>query len=135
VIAHLARRFLANVAPAPLSAEEVGTLRRILSAPEAALFFAQDRRDQRHGYRSAATATELVAGTGPRHAEPVRAATLHDVGKTAAGLGLAGRVWAGLCLLCGPLLPRSRRVALYLDHGELGARLLEGVGSSPVVVA
>lgn len=72
------------------------------------------------------------------------AALLHDVGKTTAGLGTYGRVVATLAgAAAGPKAAAAwtegrgftRRVGLYLRHGELGADMLALAGSDPFTVA
>lgn len=71
----------------------------------------------------------------------VAAAALHDVAKTAAGLGTAGRVAASVTAL---VLGRDRvarwarhggfvgRVGRYVAHPEAGAAVLAEAGSAPV---
>ena len=72
------------------------------------------------------------------------AALLHDVGKSAAGLGTFGRVVATLSGMVGgrgmaPLWADrrgfTRKVGLYLRYGEIGADMLRLAGSDPLVVA
>lgn len=63
---------------------------------------------------------------------------LHDVGKIDAGLGTFGRVPA---TLVGIAVGRARvargkgRIARYLDHPAIGARLLSEAGADPLTVA
>lgn len=56
-------------------------------------------------------------------------ALLHDVGKTASGLGTFGRV---LATVVGP---RTRRLRDYHDHEAIGAALAAAVGSDRHTVA
>ncbi len=56
-------------------------------------------------------------------------ALLHDVGKTASGLGTLRRVVA---TLVGPRTDRLRR---YHDHEAIGADMAARAGSDPVTVA
>jgi hypothetical protein len=68
----------------------------------------------------------------------VPAALLHDVGKIESRLGPWRRAAITvLAMVVGrPRLARGRgRVARYLGHDHLGAHLLEGAGSHPLVVA
>ena len=100
--------------------KEVGLLLR--SDAEAALFFSQPPADQQHALAAA------------RHAPlPLRrAALLHDVGKQSSKLGVWGRVLAsGAAKL---RIPVRGRFAQYLDHGPIGAGMLERLGAERVVV-
>lgn len=120
---HLARRFLEVLMARPLP----GDLRTEASAllrpgEEERLFFDQPAADQRHGLAAA----RLVTG------ELRRAALLHDVGKQRAGLGVWGRSVASA--LAKLHVPVRGRLATYLDHGPLGAEMLEALGAELLVV-
>ena len=80
--------------------------------------------DQRHAVEVAErTGTELLA----------EAALLHDVGKAAAGIGAIER---SLATVIGALsIPVSGSWKTYLEHGEVGAAMLEKVGAEPLTIA
>ena len=74
----------------------------------------------------------------------LRAALLHDIGKTMAGLRTYGRVIATLSgAVAGKDFAKAwqhttgytRKVGLYLKYEQLGADLLSLAGSDPRVVA
>lgn len=120
---HLARRFFEVLGARPLTEtqrNEVGSLLR--SDEEAALFFAQPSADQQHGLAVA------------RYAPPPlrRAALLHDVGKQASRLGVWGRVLASAAAMLH--IPVRGRFVRYLEHGPIGAGMLERVGAEHLVV-
>ena len=110
---------------------------------EQALWAAMPGPDRRH---SAAVARRVEAALGPAQAERavLAAALLHDVGKTQVGLRTPGRVLA--TLLAGGLGHQRvaewstgrgyrSRLGRYARHDELGATVLEEVGSDPLTVA
>lgn len=161
---HLSRRFAGSLWPAGPGREAESQVARILSPAELALWARMGGPDRRHALgvagRSAIGAAAGQAGSpagpagSPRPVAPATpvtwppdldqrtllvAALLHDVGKVEAGLGTLGRVGA---TLAAPLLGRggltrvrSSRTARYLAHDRLGADLLSGAGSHPLVVA
>jgi hypothetical protein len=63
------------------------------------------------------------------------AALLHDAGKTAAGLGTFGRVFATLRGAIGDEAAIGGRAGRYLRHAELGAEALKTAGARAEVVA
>ena len=107
---------------------------------ERKLWSSMSDTDQRHGV---GVARRVAAILGPSVGRPVLAtALLHDVGKTAPGLGTFGRITATLVGLIS--LGRAqawstsvgrRRIALYLCHSELGADQLAQAGSDLLTVA
>jgi len=123
---HLARRFLEVLTARPLGGEarrEASDLLR--SDAERKVFFDQPAADQQHGLAAA----KLVVG----RTELRRAALLHDIGKQQAGLGVWGRSAAtGLAKFHVEVRGRFRT---YLDHGTLGAGILEELGAESIVVA
>lgn len=119
---HLAARLYDVVTSRGLDKGERNAVRRWL--PETHLqeaFFAQTQADQRHGF---AAALHVVA-THPDRSDLIRAALVHDIGKRHARLGPLGRVLASVAIRLR--LPLSPRMALYRDHGRLGAAELGGV--------
>jgi hypothetical protein len=112
-----------------------------LLAAEQELWSMMSGSDQHHAIR---VARRVAATLGSRATRPVLAAALlHDVGKTASGLGTLGRTAATLAGLLdrrraqgwGASTGVRRRIALYLDHPEVGADLLVRAGSDPLTVA
>lgn len=105
-----------------------------LSAAEARLFLAMQRRDQRH----ALAVLRRLRAAG--HAEPelLTAALLHDCGKGAVP------VWLRVLYVAAPSIVNrlaaegesGTRAAAYrlLNHAALGARLAEEAGAGPATV-
>ena len=139
--AHLARRFFGSLRPGgPPWAEAAWAAQHLLPA-ERELWSTMSDSDQRHAIR---VARQVAATLGPRATRPVLAAALlHDVGKTASGLGTIGRTMATLVGLVSPGRVQAWRtsggvrqqIALYLCHPELGAGQLARAGSDPLTVA
>jgi hypothetical protein len=126
---HLVRRFFGSFAarrPSPAQQQWVADR---LDGAAARLFFAQDALDQAH----AVVTARRVARAAPGRDDLVRAALLHDVGKTISGLGVMGRSIASLLAIAH--LPAPSRMRQYLDHGRIGAEVLGGVGESALTVA
>lgn len=119
---HLAARLYDVTTSKGLDRGERDAVRRWL--PERHLqdaFFAQTAADQRHGF---AAALHVVAAS-PDRIDLIRAALVHDIGKRHAHLGPTGRVLASIGIRLG--LPLTPRMALYRDHGTLGAAELGGM--------
>lgn len=93
-------------------------MQRWLSPETAAVFFAQDHADQRHGYHAALS----VVAAGVRDRDVIMAALLHDVGKRHSRLGIIGRSVASALILTH--LPLPTRMETYRNHGLVGAREL-----------
>lgn len=74
----------------------------------------------------------MVARSGGLGPAGVRAALLHDVGKRHARLGVIGRSFASVAIKAR--LPLTSRWRLYRDHGRIGSKELEAVGSDSLVV-
>lgn len=126
---HLIRRFLRSLtARRPDPGEQV-FIAAVLRGAAAHLFAAQSPMDQAHALRTARS----VAAAAPGRTDLVRAALLHDVGKTHAGIGVIGRSCASLLAMAH--VPPIRRMRAYLDHGPLGAADLARSGESGIVVA
>ncbi|MCZ7526024.1 MAG: HD domain-containing protein [Acidimicrobiia bacterium] len=136
--AHLARRFVGALWPGRPRAVDEEWVARVLLPGELALWRRMPRHDRRHSIRVARAVQAALAGTV--HDEDSRwlaAALLHDVGKLDAGLGVYGRVVATLAggaaghEMADAWSARrgfTRRVGLYLRHGELGADMIRLAG-------
>ena len=123
-MAHLVRRFFGFITARPLTPSEQLWVSDALGAKLRRLFYEQQHQDQRH-----AVDVALRAGDGRLR----EAALLHDVGKSASGLGAFARSLATLWSLTG--LPVWGRWRTYLRHGELGAAMLERAGAGDLAVA
>ena len=92
----------------------------ILLPEEFSLWSQMQNRDQRHSL-------DVLRRFDALQAEASRderaAALLHDVGKSESTLGWWGRI---LATIFGP---RTEAFRTYLDHEEIGLRLLAGVSS------
>jgi hypothetical protein len=122
-VIHLVRRFVGFLTARPLSPTEQTTVTSILSPELCILFFAQPYQDQRH-------AVEVAARVRPA----LQAAALtHDVGKAASRLGAVQRACATISN--SARLPVTGRWQMYLDHGSIGASLLEEANASDIAVA
>lgn len=119
---HLAARLYDVVTSKGLDRGERDAVKRWLPEPHLqGAFFAQTQADQRHGF---AAALHVVADR-PDRTDLIRAALVHDIGKRHAQLGSFGRVLASVAIRLR--LPLSPRMALYRDHGRLGAAEMGGV--------
>ena len=127
-IGHLSSRFFDYLRAKPLTDEDRRTVCSVLTAAEAGIFFEQSQKDQAHGFDAALVVLESGESTNER----LRAALLHDVGKRNAGFGVLRRVVVSILIKLG--LPLTRRMALYRDHGPVGAADLVAAGSPPLVV-
>lgn len=125
----------------PLAADETWALTLLLPG-EARLWRQMTGPDRRHAVGVARRVECSLGGRSSR--EVMAAALLHDVGKVAAGVGVAGRVVAtAAAMVGGPGTARRLegmpgRVALlgrYLDHPSIGAELLAKAGSEALTVA
>ncbi len=125
-VLHLARRFFTSLSHRPPTPDDMTWARSWLADDEAALWSAMPVTDRRHSIDVARRFRER------RPAAPrveMAGALLHDVGKTASGLGTLRRVVA---TLVGPRTDRLRR---YHDHEAIGADMAARAGSDPVTVA
>lgn len=127
-LGHLASRFFDYLTSGSLTDDEAREVGERLTAAEHALFFAQNPKDQSHGYRAAhhVEASEIATP------DLARAALLHDVGKRHSGFGVLGRSVSSILIKLGA--PLTDRMKLYRDHGEMGAAELESAGSPRIVV-
>lgn len=138
---HLVRRFFGSLWPVGPPAASERWVAEVLSPAELQLWRRMGRADRRH---AAGVGRRVDAALGGAPAPVVAAALLHDVGKTASGLGTYGRVVA---TVAGGLTGRAyadlwastrgftRRVGLYLRHPALGADMLALAGSDPLTVS
>ncbi|MCU1458253.1 MAG: hypothetical protein JWL73_2345 [Actinomycetia bacterium] len=135
---HLVRRFTRSLSRRPPGAADVEWVRSLLTPGEFALWSRLPNQDRSHSVR-VARRTEAALASTPWAGDRVwlDAALMHDVGKYDAGLGLYGRVAATLCgAVGGPGMPDAwsgrggftRRVGLYLRHGEIGADMIRLAG-------
>jgi hypothetical protein len=108
---------------------EVEQARELLSEYEARLFFAMERRDQRHALE---VMRRALQSTDDRSI--LAAALLHDCGKGSVPLWL--RVLNVLAPWTVLLLARLGMAAAYrlVHHPEIGATKAEAAGSSPTTV-
>ncbi len=122
--AHLVRRFVGYLTARPLDASERDEVAGLLTSELAELFFEMQHQDQRH-------AVEVYRRVGSE--ELAQAALLHDVGKSISGIGPINR---SLATIAGALhLPLRASWHLYLDHGEIGADLLDQAGADHLTVS
>jgi hypothetical protein len=139
---HLIRRFFGSLSPFEPRPDDEAWVAHVLSDEEVRLWHRMSRADRRHAVD---VARRVERALGHEASDAVLAAALlHDVGKTAAGLGTLGRVGATLVSIGGGrVMARewsrsggvTRRVGLYLRHDELGADMLTLAGSDPLTVA
>lgn len=120
---------------ARISEEELEQVAQTVSPPVYALFRSMALQDQRHSLDVYAT----LRLSGWERPELLTAALLHDVGKSLAPLPAWQRA---LIVLLSRFLPRlmkrlerKRGFAIHAHHAELGARLAQQAGCSPLVVS
>jgi hypothetical protein len=138
-------RFFASVRPRRVSPAGHAWVAATLSAAELELFDRMSGPDQHHSLEVARRVEATMGELEPSlHPTVLCAALLHDVGKSAAGLGTYGRVVATLSGMVGgrgfaeawqSRRGFTRKVGLYLRYGEIGADMLRLAGSDPLVVA
>jgi hypothetical protein len=123
---HLARRYREMGRPVTTEAGDSAFARSHLTEAEMVLWSTMDVGDRRH----AVVVTKRFIALVP-HATRAEcaAALLHDVGKAQSSLGRTGRV---LATIFGGLTPSF---CTYLQHEELGARAVAGVGGDPRTIA
>ena len=132
-VVHLARRLFASLRPFEPSARDEALARGSLDEQALDLWLQQAPGDRRH---SAAVAREVAraAGDEPVPEWVITAALLHDVGKVDTGLGVVGRVVAGVLKLVR-VGRFPGRVGRYLRYPEVGAAMLADAGCDPRAVA
>jgi hypothetical protein len=129
LLPHLVRRFFGSLRARVASPNEQAMLAASLPESSLRLFVTQPAMDQRHALRAAAR----IPVDAPARPDLVRAALLHDIGKTPSNLGVVGRSVASLLAMAH--LPRTTRMRRYLEHGALGAEALAASGETGIVVA
>jgi putative nucleotidyltransferase with HDIG domain len=137
------RQFGWELRARPLTQEESAEIRSILNAAEYALFWRYALSDQRHGYNVMC----LLRENGHTDTDLLKAALLHDVGKTRANL----RVWDRSFVILGQKFLPERAAAWSVNHNgeaeamdgrykafivkakhaEWGAEMATGAGCSP----
>ncbi len=145
---HLAYRFFTALWPGGPPADGESWAVGMLLPGEQRLWRRMSGPDRRHGLSVAHRVIKALGGDGaPVPREVVAAALLHDVGKVEARLGTFARVGvtlaamvAGRQRLVGDGGAQRgdglcRRVALYLAHDQVGARLLRQAGSHELTAA
>ncbi|MEN8113465.1 MAG: hypothetical protein ABFS21_03670 [Actinomycetota bacterium] len=126
---HLIRRFFGHMLARPLGPRDQRFAHDHLEGRCAELFWAQSDPDQRHAIDVARRVDVVLPGDE----EAIRAALLHDVGKSGLGIGALSRSLA--TILDAVNLPMTRRMRQYRDHGAGGAVALEEAGCGALVVA
>jgi hypothetical protein len=133
---HLVRRFFGALRPGAPRAEDEAWAAEVLAPEELLLFRRLANHDRRHALQVAHRAEEAL---GP-DADPrwIAAAMLHDVGKYDAALSVPTRAFAtvaasgraGTARVARWQTTRGvrRRIALYAEHGELGAAQIRRAG-------
>jgi len=137
---HLARRFFAALWPGRPAASDDAWVRTFLLPTEYDVWARMANHDRRH---SIGVARRVQLGlSGSEYADQpewLEAALLHDVGKLDSRLGVFGRVGATIAgSAAGHDMADAwstkrgitRRVGLYLRHGELGATRIRVAGGS-----
>ena len=124
---HLSRRFLQVVRARPLTPAEQDIVAGVLRPTEVPLFWAQSPADRRHGFETMQRAARRAGSP-----EVLRAALLHDVGKSGLRLGPLMRSLATVLDAWGA--PLSGRLRAYRTHGARGAALLAAAGAEPLIV-
>lgn len=122
---HLISRLLRFLAAKPLLPREQLEVYDVLAPELRQLFFRQRHEDQRH----ALAVKRWVEGVP----ELYEAALLHDVGKTESDLGAVARAFA--TVWHGSGMQARSRWRSYINHGAIGADLIEDRGASALAVA
>jgi len=123
---HLVRRFVGSLSRKPPSATDTQWAEGLLLPGESALWQSMSTVDRRH---SVMVARRFAATCGDAPREALAAALLHDVGKTASGLGTFSRVVATI------VGPRTERFRVYHDHERIGAEMLRGADAAEITVS
>ena len=125
-VPHLARRLFTSLSRQPPPTTDRDWAHSWLHDGERDLWDSMSSVDRRHSIEVARRFHERRPAAGR---EEMAGALLHDVGKTASGLGTFSRVIATI------VGPRTKRFREYHDHEAIGAAMAEAAGSDPVTVA
>jgi predicted LPLAT superfamily acyltransferase len=115
---HLVKRAVTSFSNDPISGADVERVERLLLLPEFELWWTMQPRDQRHSLQ---VHERFMRFYPPAKRTEQAAALLHDIGKTVSGLGWFMRIIATL------VGSRGIRFAMYHDHENLGAQMLQGI--------
>ena len=107
-----------------------------LNADEQKIFFAMSVPDQVHSLRTAYTVERLIIEDkrGVDREFLIRCALLHDVGRRAGDLTIAGKIFTVLVTTFAPKfadrleINGNRALYVYHHHAEIGARKLQQIG-------
>jgi putative nucleotidyltransferase with HDIG domain len=129
-VRHLVTRFFGSLRPRTLDASETALVERTLTPAELECWRRLGAADR---VESVTTARAAIEELGPDADDRwIAAALLHDVGKTATGLGPFRRAAAtSIAIVAGERRVRRwpNAIGRYVDHDEEGARLLERAGA------
>lgn len=139
-VLHLARRFFGALWWGRPAGADDAWVRTFITSAEYEVWARLPNHDRRHSIGVARRVQDALAGTEyADQPEWLEAALLHDVGKLDARLGVFGRVGATLAgSAAGHDMADvwatkrgiTRRVGLYLKHGELGGTRIRLAGGS-----
>jgi hypothetical protein len=124
VVFHLAKRAVTSFRNHPVNEEQLGIARAVLLPDEFSLWTRMQNRDQRHSLQVLAR-FDVLRSHATR--DERAAALLHDVGKCESTLGWSGRIVATL------VGPKTSSFRVYLNHEEIGLRLLHDISSEPTL--
>ncbi|MBT95958.1 MAG: hypothetical protein CL431_08325 [Acidimicrobiaceae bacterium] len=142
-VKHLIKRFIFSFLPARKDRQAL-EFTTLLNPKELILFNAQSRVDKKHSYRNVQKLFTLA--DAPLEPDIVIASALHDIGKIESGFGIFGRVFA-TCVAAIAGLSRvddwsrdrsgsiKHRIAVYVQHPEIGAALLDEAESNKIAIA
>lgn len=117
---HLTKRFVLALDRRQISAATEDTVRQVLLAKEFELWCRMPLIDQKH---SILVMRRFVVRAPQTEVSAIRAALLHDVGKTSSNLGILERVFASI------IGYRIKKYQTYHDHEAGGAMMLREIGS------
>ena len=120
---HLTKRFFGALSQKPPLVTEIAQVKSILTTLEFDLWSTMPPMDQRH---SIVVMQRFVGLHASATKFEIRAALLHDVGKTASNLGVIQRVMA---TLVGRI---SKSFSDYHEHEQIGAQMLQKIDSHEI---
>ncbi len=122
---HLLARFFGSLSRATPTVVDLAEVAAILLTVENELWQKLPPMDQRHSIAVMRRFLERRPGaTQPE----LRAALLHDIGKSQSNLGVLGRVVATL------VGRRGERFTAYHDHEKIGSQMLQNIDSDSVTI-